>query len=187
MTDNATTKKNNTEYIQLGSGDLFCTEFEGTIPADSEIEKDENLLGWIKGGATVGYTPTFYTAKDDFARVQKTIVTDEEASLKTGVITWNGNTLAKLSSTARVTETATKRTVKIGGVGNDNGKKYLLRFHHKDPVDGDVRVTIVGKNEAGFSLAYAKDAETVIDAEFKAQPHDSEGTLIQYDEEIKSA
>lgn len=46
-------------------------------------------------------------------------------------------------------------------------------------------MTIVGKNEAGFTLAYAKDAETVVDAEFKAQPHDKDGTLIQYDEEIK--
>ena len=178
-------KENNTEYIQLGSGDLYCTEFEGTIPEDAEIEKEDNLLGWIKDGAEVGYTPTFYTAKDDFGHVQKTIVTDEEASLKTGVITWNGNTLAKLSSTARVTETETKRTVKIGGVGNDNGKQYLIRFHHKDAKDGDIRVTIVGKNEAGFTLAYAKDAETVVDAEFKAQPHDKDGTLIQYDEEIK--
>lgn len=180
-------KENNTEYIQLGSGDLYCTEFTEEIPQDADIEKPENLIGWIKGGAEVGYKPTFYTAKDDFGHVQKTIVTEEEASLKTGVITWNGNTLAKLSSTARVTETSEKRTVKIGGVGNDNGKKYLIRFHHKDETDGDIRVTIVGKNEAGFSLAYAKDKETVIDAEFKAQPHDKDGTLIQYDEEIKTA
>lgn len=180
-------KENNTEYIQLGSGDLYCVEFAEEIPQDTDIEKPENLLGWIQGGATMEYKPTFYTAKDDFGQVQKTVITEEEATLKSGVITWNGNTLAKLSSTARVTETSDKRTVKIGGIGNDNGKKYLIRFHHKDPVDGDVRVTIVGKNEAGFSLAYAKDKETVIDAEFKAQPHDKDGTLIQYDEEIKTA
>ena len=179
--------KNNTEYIQLGSGDLYCMEFTGEIPEDTDIEKPENLLGWIKGGATVTYTPTFFTAKDDFGHVSKTIITEEEATLKSGIITFNGNTLVKLSSTARVTETTGKRTVKIGGVGNDNGKKYLLRFHHPDKVDGDVRVTVVGKNEAGFSLAYVKDAETVIDAEFKAQPHDKDGTLIQYDEEIKQA
>ena len=32
-----------------------------------------------------------------------------------------------------------------------------------------------------------KDKETVIDAEFKAVPHDSEGTLIVYEEEIPAA
>ena len=50
-----------------------------------------------------------------------------------------------------------------------------------------MRVTIVGKNEAGFSLAFAKDKETVIDAVFKAMPHDTDGTLIIYEEEIVSA
>ncbi|MGN2372006.1 hypothetical protein ACTFJW_18555, partial [Clostridium cagae] len=49
---------------------------------------------------------------------------------------------------------------------------------------GDIRVSVVGKNEAGFSFSFAKDKETVIDAEFKAQPHDSEGTLINYKEDI---
>ena len=82
-----------------------------------------------------------------------------------------------------VTDAAGKRTVKIGGRANDNGKSYVLHFVHKDATDGDVRVTIVGKNQAGFSLAFAKDKETVVDAEFKAQPHDSDGTLIRYEEE----
>ena len=53
--------------------------------------------------------------------------------------------------------------------------------------DGDVRVTVVGKNQSGFTLAFAKDKETVIDAEFKAQPHDTEGTLIKYEEETGQA
>lgn len=187
MNNNPTTGKNNLESIVLGSGDIFVTEFSGAIPADDVIETDENNLGYVQGGASVEYKPTTYTAKDDFGRVQKTIVTEEEAILKSGIVTWNGNTLTKLSSTARVTETATKRTVKIGGTGNDNGKNYVIRFRHKDAVDGDVRVTIVGKNEAGFSLAFAKDKETVVDAEFKAMPHDSDGTLIVYEEEIKTA
>lgn len=63
----------------------------------------------------------------------------------------------------------------------------MIRFHHEDKVDGDIRVTIVGRNEAGFSLAFAKDKETVVDAEFKAAPHDTDGTLILYEEEIKDA
>ncbi len=173
--------------IVLGSGTFYVMEFTGAIPEDSAIEKPENILGLVQGGASVEYKPTYYTAKDDFGKKQKTIITDEEALMKSGICTFNGDTLAKISSTARVTTNGNKRIVKIGGVGNDNGKKYLIRFHHEDKVDGDIRVTIVGRNEAGFSLAFAKDKETVVDAEFKAAPHDTEGTLILYEEEIKGA
>lgn len=62
------------------------------------------------------------------------------------LLTWCAKTLEKLCATARVTETAKKRTVKIGGIKNQNHKKYLIRFLHEDSEDGDIRVTIVGRN-----------------------------------------
>ncbi len=175
------------ESIVLGSGDLYCTDFEGTdkeIPADSVIETEDNRLGHIKGGAEIEYAPEFYEAKDDMGKVSKVIITEEEATLKSGIMTWCGTTLEKLCQTARVTEKDGKRTVKIGGIGNATGKKYLLRFVHKDTQDGNIRVTVVGNNQAGFTIAFAKDSETVIDAEFKAQPMDKEGTLILYEEDM---
>jgi len=172
------------EKIVLGSGKIFIDEFVTTIPTDLLLEVDANLLGLIQGGATVEYKPEFYTAEDDLGLVSKTIITKEEVMLKSGIMTFNGATLKKLSATARVVEAAGKRTVKIGGLKNNDGKKYVIRFVHEDPSDGDIRVTIVGNNQAGFSLAFAKDKETVIDAEFKAAPHDTEGTLIIYEEEI---
>lgn len=173
------------ERIVLGSGKVYCVEFTNSIPEDTIIETEANLLGLIQGGATLTYTPTFYEAKDDLGLVSKKFITEEEVILKSGIMTWNGATLQKLCSTARVTtDTSTHtRTVKIGGAGNYDGKKYVIHFVHEDAVDGDIRVTIVGSNEAGFELAFAKDKETVINAEFKAQPHDSEGTLIIYKEE----
>ena len=172
------------DKIVLGSGKLYIDEFTGTLPADAEIEVEGKLLGYIQGGATLNYTPTFYEAKDDLGMVSKKIITEEEAVLKSGVMTWNGTTLKKLTPTARVTEDkATKtRTVKIGGLGNNDGKKYVLHFVHEDKMDGDVRITIVGSNEAGLELTFAKDKETVINAEFKAQPHDNDGTLILFKE-----
>lgn len=179
----------NKESIVLGSGDLYCTDFEGTdkeLPTNEEIEKEENRLGHIKGGASIEYKPSFYEAKDDMGKVSKVILTEEEATLKSGIMTWCGTTLEKLCSTARVDESkGNKRIVKIGGVGNATGKKYVLHFVHKDDQDGDIRVTVVGNNQAGFTIAFAKDSETVIDAEFKAQPQDKEGTLIRYEEDIE--
>lgn len=177
----------NKESIVLGSGDLYCMDFQGIdteLPSSEEIEKEENRLGHIKGGATLEYTPSQYEAKDDMGKVSKIIITEEESIFKTGIMTWCGTTLAKLCETARVKEEGKKRTVKIGGIGNAKGKKYIIHFVHKDEVDGNIRVTIVGKNQAGFSIAFAKDSETVIDAEFKAQPMDKEGTLILYEEDL---
>lgn len=175
------------EKIVLGSGKLYVTEFTNSIPEDSVLETKENILGYIQGGATLSYTPSFYEAKDDLGLVVKKMLTDEEVVLKSGIMTWNGKTLEKLCGTARVTEAGSTRTVKIGGIGNYNGKKYVIRFVHTDEVDGDIRLTIVGSNEAGFEMAFAKDKETVVNVEFKAMGGlDTEGTLVEYKEEIKA-
>lgn len=173
--------------ITLGSGKLYCVAFTdgNTIPDDATLETDANLLGLIKGGATLTYSPEFYVAEDDLGIVKKKMLTQEEAVLKSGIMTWNGNVLSKLCQTAKVSEDSQKhiRTVKIGGVSQYADTNYVLHFVHEDATAGDCRITIVGSNEAGFELAFAKDAETVINAEFKAVPMDDAGTLIVYTEE----
>lgn len=173
------------DKIVLGSGKLYVNEFTGgVVPDNATLEAEANLLGLIQGGATLEYKPKFYEVTDDLGLVQKTILTDEEVTFKSGVLTWNGKTLQKLCSTARVSESSGKRIVKIGGLGNQDGKQYIIRFVHEDKVDGDIRITIVGSNQAGFSFKFLKDKETVVDAEFKAAPLDNEGTKIIYEEEI---
>ena len=46
---------------------------------------------------------------------------------------------------------------------------------------------IKGKNTAGFTLTFASDEGTVVEPEFKAMPHDTDGTLIELIEEIPVA
>lgn len=172
--------------IVLGSGKLYATEFTDSVPDDEVLEVEDNILGLISGGATLTYEPEYYTASDDLGIAVKKMITQETVTLTSGIMTWNGKTLAKLCNTARITEPTSenkKRVVKIGGVGNYDGKKYVLRFVHEDATEGDIRITIVGSNEAGFEIAFAKDEETVIDAEFTAFPLDDEGTLIIFEEE----
>ena len=168
------------DSITLGSGRVYITEFTGDIPNINTIRTEENRIGYVQGGASIEYAAEWYTAKDDLGHVQKTILTDETVVLKTGIMTFNAATMQKLSSTARITEQGGMRTLKIGGVGNQDGKKYIILFYHTDRDEGDIAVYIVGKNQAGFTLAFAKDHETVIDAEFSALPMDGEGTLITY-------
>ncbi len=171
--------------IVLGSGHIYIMEYDGSdLPENTIIEAEEYRLGYISGGATIEYQSTHYEAKDDLGKVSKSILTEEEVTLKTGIITWCAESLEKLCGKARITEEHSKRIAKIGGVGNYNGKKYVIHFHHEDTEDGDIRITIVGNNQAGFSLAFAKDAATTVDAEFKAMPMDEDGTLIYYEEDI---
>lgn len=173
------------EKILLGSGKVYVAEVPEELPEDlTTLATEENRIGYIQGGATLEYKPSFYTAKDDLGLAMKEIVTDEEVTFKTGLVTWAMERLEKLIETGRITTTAKLKILKVGGIANAKRKKYVILFHHIDKVDGDLYVVIVGSNQAGFSLAFAKDKESVIDAEFKASPMDDEGTLIQIIEPI---
>ncbi|MCI5605717.1 MAG: hypothetical protein MR413_08775 [Clostridia bacterium] len=178
--------KSTKKTIRVGSGNLYYQEFVDTIPETDEICVEENRLSYIKNGASIEYTPEILDVKDDLGKVEKIIITTEEALFKSGLLTWNTEVLNVLTATGRVTEDKEKglRTIKIGGTGNDNGKSYVLCFHHVDKKDGDIWIVIVGKNQSGFTLTFAADSESVIDAEFKCLPQDDEGTLIKYIEEI---
>ena len=170
--------------ITLGSGKIYLTPYTDAVPTVETLCVAENLLGHIQGGASLEYTEEPYEEKDDLGLVTKVITTSEEALLKCGLITWNGTTLQKLIDRCSVTEAAGKRTVKIGGAGNAQGKNYAICFHHEDKTDGDLWILIVGRNTAGATLTFAKDAGSKIEPEFKALPQDENGTLVQLIEEI---
>ena len=172
--------------ITLGSGKIYLTPYTDTVPSVETLCVEDNLLGYIKGGASLEYTQETYEEKDDLGFVSKMITTSEEAILKCGLLTWNGTTLQSIIDRCQVTEAAGKRTVKIGGAANGQGKNYAICFHHEDETDGDLWILIVGRNTAGATLTFAKDTGTVLEPEFKALPHDENGTLVQLIEEIST-
>lgn len=172
--------------ITLGSGKIYLTPYTDTVPTVDTLCVEDNLLGYIKGGASLEYTEETYEEKDDLGYVSKVITTSEEAVLKCGLLTWNGTTLKNLIDRCSVTEAAGKRTVKIGGAANSQGKNYAICFHHEDATDGDLWILIVGRNTAGATITFAKDAGSVIEPEFKALPQDDNGTLVQLIEETST-
>ena len=176
--------KGSKEKITLGSGDVYIMDYADAMPTVEELCVEGNRLGHIKGGASLEYTQETYEEKDDMGKVSKIITTEEEAILKMGLLTWNGTTLQKLIDRCKVTEAAGKRTTKIGGAGNAQGGYYAICFHQPDKIDGDMWVLIKGRNTAGATLTFAKDEGTVVEPEFKALPHDEDGTLIELIEEI---
>ena len=179
--------KGSKEKITLGSGDVYIMDYADAMPTVEELCVEGNRLGHIKGGASLEYTQETYEEKDDMGKVSKIITTEEEAILKMGLLTWNGTTLQKLIDRCKVTEAAGKRTTKIGGAGNAQGGYYAICFHQKDKTDGDMWVLIKGRNTAGCTLTFAKDEGTLVEPEFKALPHDEDGTLIELIEETDAA
>lgn len=181
------TKRTSEKPITIGSAKAYIKDFDGEIPEHDEICVDENRLAYIKSGATIKYSQESMTVQDDLGLIRRTIITTDSAELTLGLLGWVGTTLSKLISTARVTEENGIRKVKIGGVGNDNGKSYVLCLHHEDAENGDVWFTIVGKNTAGLELAYKPDAESIVSPTFTAQSMDDDGTLVIYEEEIAAS
>ena len=180
--------KRKKDNITLGSGHVYLTSYTDTIPGSLNAIRSyciaDNLLGHIKGGATLEYSEETTEEKDDFGIVRKVITTDETAVLKMGLITWNGETLQKLIDRCKITEQDGVRITQIGGVGNTQGGYYVVIFHHEDKKDGDLWVVIVGRNTAGATLSFAPDSGTLVEPEFTAIPQDEDGTLIQLFEEI---
>ncbi len=176
--------KRDGKTITLGSGRIYLMDAADTMPDVKDICTDANRLGYIKSGASLEYTEETTEEKDDLGYVSKVVTTSEEAKLKCGLITWNGVTLKKLIDRCTSIEADGIRTTRIGGPGNTQGKYYAICFHHHDEVDGDVWVMIKGRNTAGATLAFAADSGTLIEPEFKAMPHDEDGTLVEFIEEI---
>lgn len=179
--------KRDKKSITLGSGKIYLKEYADKMPTVEDLCKDENLLGYIKGGAVIEYKQETYEEKDDLGFVSKIITTKEEATLKCGLLTWNGETLTKLIERSKTNTVSGKRTTKIGGAGNSESGYYAICFFCEDEVDGNLWVLIKGKNTAGATLTFAIDAGTVIEPEFKAMPHDDDGTLIELIEEVSEA
>lgn len=179
-----------TTEVTLGSGDLYMQLYANAIPEDAELEVDASCVAHIDSGATLKYGVTYKDVEDSKGQVVKSFITKEDVTFGTGILSWNGDVIAMLCETARVTTTVAtaeakgKRVTKIGGRDNANGKYYVIRFRHKKDDGCYIRVTIKGKNTAGFSLPFEKENATVIDAEIKAFAQDNEGTLVIIEEEL---
>lgn len=165
------------DYI-LGSGDLYLLVSD-TIPETETLETPENKIAHISGGATLTYENEFYEVIDDYNAVLGRILTKEDVTFKSGVLTWDLKVLDKICSGSKFVEGSAGSqpdTLKIGGQINGL-KKVVVRFVHTMTDGKKLRATLIGNNSAGFELSFAKDKETIIDAEFKALSQE-DGTLV---------
>lgn len=178
-----------TKQIVLGSGELYVAPFDADsgIPDDAVLEVDTNQMGLIKGGASVEYKPTEYEIFDDAYQVHNRYIVSEEVTFKSGVLTWNVGTLKNLIAKGVYTDDTTegKRTLKLGGKAARIMDEYVVRFVHTYSDGKKLRITLVATASNGFTLAFAPDKETVIDAEFKAKAHDADGVQLIIEDEYE--
>ncbi|WP_270659465.1 hypothetical protein [Paraclostridium bifermentans] len=151
--------------IMLGSGEIYMMEFTGDkIPEHATLEADENNVGYCNSGFKIDYKPKKYDVKNQYGRVVKSFITDEQISVKTGIITWDLDKLALLS-TAKITEDVEKKIKKLTFGGGGSLKTVLLRFVH-DENGKKLRFTMIGQGGNGFGLDFG-DKETTINAELQ--------------------
>ncbi len=150
--------------ITLGSGRIYVVEYTGeTIPADNVIETTANQFGFTKGGATLSYETEYTEIEDDCGDIKESLLKTDKATFKCGAFMGKPEDIIKICPTASSTTASGVTTVKIGGVSNDNNKKYMVRFKH---VTKDLRVTIIGRNTDGFELTFNADDAVTLEPTF---------------------
>ena len=154
--------------VLLGAGELFLKEFTGqAVPEDAVIEVEENNVGHTQGGASFEYKPTPYDVKNSYGKIVKRVVTEEECTFKSGLLTWD-LTKVQLLTTAKLTTDEEKGLKKLTFGGNNPMRSILVRFVHTKDDGKKIRLTMIGTAGNGFTMAFTGDKETVIDAEITA-------------------
>lgn len=156
-----------TEDVLLGSGEVYMYEFTGkAIPEHVEIETDEHNVGYCSGGFKFEYKPKKYEVKNQYGKIVKTAITEEEITCKTGILTWNLDKL-ELLSTAKIKADKSKKTRTLTFGGGGSLKNVLIRFVHEKDDGKKIRFTMIGQGGNGFALDFG-EKEVTIDAELQA-------------------
>lgn len=159
-----------TRKATVGAGKVYISEYNETtgIPSDETLEVSANFKTHTSGGITFSYTSDSKEIEDDLGEVVDEALSKESFSVKFGLMSHDAEDLQQLCSTAAVTTDTTSVTVEIGGIDNDNGKYYIVRFVHVSKDGKNTRYTMVGRSKE-FSLPYQKGETTVIDATFNGK------------------
>lgn len=182
-----------TQRVVLGAGKWYIAPYTSGALDMETVEEEGNLLGYTQGGATITFTPETYTIEDDIGMVRKTFQTKASAEMKTGLLTFTTDSLAAMLSVGQATQTPAsasergKTTLKLGG-GKSALKKFSVVFVYEDDETGfKTRIGMVATNTAPLELAFAKDAETVVDVTFTAESNGVDDTIIVIEEETAEA
>lgn len=176
------TKKKNDDII-MGAGEVYMQEFEDdAIPDNEEIETPEHNVGHCSGGFSVDYKPEKYDIKNQYGKIVKSVITSEEVTANTGILTWNLHNLALLSTAKFVEDKVKKTRTLIFGGSNNKLKRVLVRFVHTKDNDKKLRFTMIGQGGNGFAIEFTTK-ELTVDAQIAAIEY-IKGFLASIEEEL---
>lgn len=103
------TAQKQTEDIAIGSGYMYIKEYEkgSAIPKISEIAVEDNRKGYLSGGASIYYTPTIDTYKDDMEEITRKILSGEDIGIKGSIGTFMPDTFGIMAPNSEISTDST--------------------------------------------------------------------------------
>ncbi len=176
------------QEIILGACDIFMYEYKGDpktdLPEHGTVESDEHNVGHCSGGFSVSYKPTKYEVKNQYGTTVKGFITKEEVSVKTGILSWDLNNIALLSTAVLAESEADGvkiRKLTFSGKGQAL-KNVLVRAVHTKEDGKKIRFTMIGSGGNGFDMEFG-EKELTVDAEISAITYKT-GFLAEFEEEM---
>lgn len=171
------------DEIIFGAGELYLNEFTGnTIPEDEEIETPDFNVGHCSGGFSVDYKPEKYNVENQYGKIVRSYVIKNEIVAQTGILSWDLNKLALLSTAKISVDKENKKKILEFGGSNPTIKTVLLRFVHTKENGKKLRFTMIGQGGNGFAIEFTTK-ELTVDAQITAIEY-IKGFLARIDEEL---
>lgn len=171
------------DEIIFGAGELYLNEFTGNaIPEDEEIETPNFNVGHCSGGFSVDYKPEKYKVENQYGKTVRSYVIKEEIVAQTGILSWDLNRLALLSTAKISVDKENKKKILEFGGSNPTIKTVLLRFVHTKENGKKLRFTMIGQGGNGFAIEFTTK-ELTVDAQITAIEY-IKGFLARIDEEL---
>jgi len=172
------------EKVVLGAVDVYLADYdpEKDFDLDAMTANEENYFGNTQGGATLEYTPETYTVEDDMGRVRRNFMTKASATLKTGLLTYDVDSLARTLSVGTLTTPSGKTRLQLPGGKAALRRKCVVAVYKDDETGEVIKIGMVATNTGALSMAFAKDKETVPEITFTAEPTGGSSVLVTIEE-----
>lgn len=162
------------KYV-IGAGQLYLYPINNQLeyfPTDAEIETSQYNAGVCSGGFKITDKPKVEKIIDANGNIVQMYVTEENITIKTGIVSWNTQNVAKLTRATYSTNCTTNGAIAGEEVATLTGKgalpTFLLRLTNDNMTSGQtLRFTAIVQPSAGTDFQFG-GKETTVNAEVTA-------------------
>lgn len=159
----------------IGAGQLYLYPITQTLeyfPTDAEIECEEYNAGVCSGGFKITDKPKVEKIVDANGNIVQMYVTQEDITIKTGIVSWNTQNIAQLTRATFSTNCTTNGALEYEEVATLTGQgalpTFLLRLTNDNMTSGQtLRFTAIVQPSAGTDFQFG-GKETTVNAEVTA-------------------